>query len=135
MENQFAPIINRPFNLSFKILFFIFRTLIPIIKEIPKNIFNCSEISIPDISIKNENNKKIRVIKTIDGQLITEIKISDPLIKDGYLISDTENDILKIVVVNRYENGVKPSIGFINGFALKQGANIRYFFQRELCSC
>jgi len=37
------------------------------------------------------------------------------------VVSDTERDILKMTVVNRYENKA-PAIGFINNFNLKQGA-------------
>ena len=42
-------------------------------------------------------------------------------IENGYVVSDVENDILKIVVVNRYENA-PVSIGFIKNIGLKKGA-------------
>ena len=42
-------------------------------------------------------------------------------IENGKVISDPENDILKIVVLNRYTPS-KPSIGFIKNFGLKKGA-------------
>ncbi|MBQ4547846.1 MAG: adenine deaminase [Bacteroidales bacterium] len=37
------------------------------------------------------------------------------------LVSDVENDILKIAVINRYEKK-KPAVAFIKGFGLKKGA-------------
>ena len=37
------------------------------------------------------------------------------------VISDIDNDILKMVVLNRYEDA-KPAIGFIKNFKLKRGA-------------
>ena len=37
------------------------------------------------------------------------------------MTSDTENDILKIVVKDRY-NDRPPSVAFINGFGLRNGA-------------
>ena len=37
------------------------------------------------------------------------------------ICSDTENDILKIIVKERY-NDSPPSVGFIKGFGLKRGA-------------
>jgi adenine deaminase len=40
---------------------------------------------------------------------------------DGKVECDVEKDILKIVVINRYEAS-KPAIGFIHGFGLKRGA-------------
>ena len=40
---------------------------------------------------------------------------------DGKVVSDVENDILKLTVVERYSNS-KPSIAFIKNFGLKRGA-------------
>ena len=42
-------------------------------------------------------------------------------INDGNIVSDTANDVLKLVVYNRY-TPAKPAVGFINGFNLKNGA-------------
>ena len=64
---------------------------------------------------------KIRVIEALEGQLITNEIHEIPLIENGKIISDTQNDILKMAVVNRYQN-TKPSIAFIKNFGLKQGA-------------
>ena len=53
--------------------------------------------------------------------MITNEIHHNPLIIDGKIVSDTENDILKMAVVNRYEN-TKPAIAFIKNFGLKKGA-------------
>jgi adenine deaminase len=42
-------------------------------------------------------------------------------VEDGYAISNIEKDIIKITVVNRYQNE-SPALAFINGFNLKNGA-------------
>src|SRR5690606_24216635 len=42
------------------------------------------------------------VIEAIDGQLITRRLTLEPKIVDGEAVSDTERDVLKIAVVNRY---------------------------------
>jgi adenine deaminase len=47
--------------------------------------------------------------------------ISKSLIHDGNLVSNIEEDILKMTVVNRYNND-KPAIAFIKNFGLKNGA-------------
>jgi adenine deaminase len=65
--------------------------------------------------------ESIQVLKALDGQLITQKLITKAEIENGQVISDTENDILKMVVLNRYEASV-PAIGFVNGFGLKRGA-------------
>ncbi|MCL4111962.1 UNVERIFIED_CONTAM: hypothetical protein GTU68_008716 [Idotea baltica] len=65
--------------------------------------------------------KAIRVIKAIDGEIVTEGFSSAAKIENGQAVSDTDNDLLKIAVVNRYEDA-PVSVAFINGFNLKQGA-------------
>ena len=42
-------------------------------------------------------------------------------IRNGLAISNVEIDVLKLVVINRYENA-KPSVAFIKNFGLKSGA-------------
>lgn len=65
--------------------------------------------------------KKIRVIEAVDGELVTnQIKV-DSLIIDENLVSNTETDVLKMTVVNRYKNA-EPSIAFIKNFGLTEGA-------------
>jgi adenine deaminase len=63
----------------------------------------------------------LNVIQVLDKQLITDSFQTQPLIKNGLVISDTQRDILKIVVLNRYSNE-PASIGFIHGFGIKTGA-------------
>lgn len=64
---------------------------------------------------------KINVIEAIDGQIITNGFTIEPKVNTGNVVSDVERDILKIVVVNRYEDS-KVAIGFIRNFGLKKGA-------------
>ena len=93
------------------------------VKHIPfetPNNFNITTKEISDFTISGKGSK-IRVIEALEGQLITNEIHHNPLIFDGKIISDTENDILKMAVVNRYEN-TKPAIAFIKNFGLKKGA-------------
>ncbi len=83
------------------------------------NRFNCSLISEEDIAV-DVNDRKIRVIQAYDGLLHTgsfEAVARMPV--PGHF--DTENDILKIVVKERYSDK-KPVVGFINGFGISRGA-------------
>ncbi|MEO5356222.1 MAG: adenine deaminase [Nitrospirae bacterium YQR-1] len=63
----------------------------------------------------------IKAIVAEDGQIITKMELVKPKIEGACAISDTDRDLLKIAVVNRYEN-VAPMIGFIKNFGLKTGA-------------
>ncbi|WP_028892437.1 adenine deaminase [Tenacibaculum sp. 47A_GOM-205m] len=84
------------------------------------NNFDTDKKNIADFEFHSAS-EKIRVIEALDGELVTnEIEV-DSLIKDGNLVSDVENDVLKMTVVNRYENA-EPSIAFIKNFGLKEGA-------------
>lgn len=95
-------------------------SLINSVDEKTPNLFNASEISEKDIKIKAEQGTA-KAIKVFDGQLITEALNIKPKVIDNYIECDIENDILKIVVMNRYSKA-KPSIGLINNFNLKKGA-------------
>ncbi len=76
-----------------------------------------SSFFVKDISSTGE----IKVIEALEGQLITNVLHTKIKIKEGALISNVEEDVLKLVVVNRYED-VPPAIGFIKNFGFKQGA-------------
>lgn len=86
----------------------------------PINNFSCSKIQESDIQIKAES-EQIKVIVVEDGQLITKQENASLLAQNGFLEADTNQDILKIVVVNRYETA-KPAVAFIKNFGLKSGA-------------
>ena len=87
---------------------------------VPVNKFLIGEIEASQINVRPEEDQ-MKVIQAIDGELITRQIIETPRVENGNVVSDTANDILKIVVVNRYEKA-PPAIGFINGFGLKAGA-------------
>ncbi|MEO5777683.1 MAG: adenine deaminase [Flavobacterium sp.] len=84
------------------------------------NNFNTSKKEIVEFEI-GSSASKIRVIEALEGQLITNEIHHKPKIVNGKIVSDVENDILKMAVVNRYENA-PPAIAFIKNFGLKKGA-------------
>jgi adenine deaminase len=73
-----------------------------------------------DFHVEPRTMKK-RVIVALDGQLITEEAVVTPKIENGRVVSDATNDILKIVLVNRYRDEA-PVVGFIRNFGLEHGA-------------
>ncbi len=96
------------------------KTMIQPIKNEIINNFNTSLKKSEDFQIKAKGNK-VRVIEALDGQLITPEISGEILIKDGFAESNLDEDILKITVVNRYENA-PPAVAFIKNFGLKTGA-------------
>ncbi len=92
-------------------------------RQIPTivNQFNCKNIRPEELTVKALSDKMYVMIAE-EGQLITQSRIIRPKTnKKGLAISDSENDILKIVVYNRYKTSL-PAVGFIQGFGLKEGA-------------
>ena len=87
---------------------------------IPVNRFEAQAVDPADLAVRGEEGM-YRVIRAFDGELVTEHKIRKLTENQGYIMPDIRNDILKIVVINRYGPGV-PSIGWIEGFGLKKGA-------------
>ncbi|HSI91629.1 MAG TPA: adenine deaminase, partial [Adhaeribacter sp.] len=65
--------------------------------------------------------EKVRVIVAFDGQLITQQLWQAAKIENGNAVSDVANDVLKITVVNRYQNA-EPAVAFIKNIGLKNGA-------------
>jgi len=96
------------------------------IQNLPSEIvnnFNCKTKKEEDFACKNLDLSvsKIKVIEVLDGQLITLNSEHQPKITGDLIISDIESDILKIVVINRYQDA-PPAIAFIKNFGIKQGA-------------
>ncbi|MFK7798549.1 MAG: adenine deaminase [Aureispira sp.] len=84
------------------------------------NQFNATPKTVKDFALEAEG-EHIQVIQAIDGALITK-KITRPTpIHKGLAVSDSTQDILKIAVINRYQDA-PPALAFINGFSLKEGA-------------
>lgn len=97
------------------------RTLISRVENDVINQFNCSPIQEAAIKVKAEGGT-INVIEALDGQLITNcLEMPYKTDNQGFVISDVERDVLKMVVVNRYRNA-PPAMAFIKSFNLKKGA-------------
>lgn len=94
--------------------------LIKSVKGEKPNLFVANKIEKSQIQLPYKSGK-LKVIKAFDGELITSKLEVNPKIIEGNVVSDTENDILKLVVLNRY--GIsEPAMAFINGFGFKEGA-------------
>jgi adenine deaminase len=62
------------------------------------------------------------VIEIVPGQIITRKKLQKVKVVDGFILSDTERDILKAVVVERHRATGNIGLGLVTGFGLKRGA-------------
>ena len=91
----------------------------------PINNFDCKKIETAALTVsENEypnKNGLIPVIEALDGQLITNKLLLTGSLQNGNWVTDTSNDILKIVVVNRY-HPAPIAKAFIKNFGFKNGA-------------
>lgn len=94
------------------------------------NCFHSRTLSPADIIVVPQGNK-MRCIVAQEAQLYTTGRTVSPLTimtkgKDGNMlrnvVSDPQHDVLKLIVLNRYDKEALPAIAFVKGFGLKRGA-------------
>jgi adenine deaminase len=85
------------------------------------NRFDCRPMTAFDFEKVYQQEETIPVIEALDGQLITNRLEIAPLVKEGKMVPDTNNDILKIAVINRYFSA-PVAVAFIRNFGLQKGA-------------
>lgn len=96
------------------------KCLLPKVPVRVVNKFRAGKKKVLNFFVKKEG-ERINVIEAIDGQLITNKAVETVKVSHGNVVSDTQRDVLKIAVVNRYRDA-RPAIGFVKNFGLKKGA-------------
>jgi adenine deaminase len=84
------------------------------------NRFSCSPVSAVQLKVPALGTE-IRVIQAMEGEISTRSLSIEAKIENDLVVSDFERDILKLVLLNRYEQAL-PAIAFVKGFGLKEGA-------------
>ncbi len=74
------------------------------------------------IKIKAENSNLINVIGVTEGSIITKTLQLKPKIENNFVVQDIENDVAKIVVLERHRDTGKFGVGFVKGLGLTRGA-------------
>ncbi|MEN9697230.1 MAG: adenine deaminase [Bacteroidota bacterium] len=102
------------------------RSHIATISEKVINQFDAIHIQEKDIQLTKAEYPsnalgEVPVIEAIDGQLITHCHWIAPNMHENNLVSNTTQDILKMVVYNRYFNA-PPKMAFIKNFGFQTGA-------------
>lgn len=82
---------------------------------------NVKWIEYEDFKIKAKSNA-VRTIEIIPNQLLTKSTLGKIKIVDGYAEPNLEEDILKIIVIERHRASGNVGKGFVKGFGLKSGA-------------
>ncbi|WFA06773.1 adenine deaminase [Bacillus sp. HSf4] len=74
-----------------------------------------------DLEIPIVQDRDIRVIEIIPNQLETRLFLTKPDEEPNFQ-ADTENDLLKIAVIERHSGKKEIGLGIVKGFGLKEGA-------------
>jgi len=88
---------------------------------LPGKSMEVAKLTEESFSLKIES-EKVHVIGIIEHQIITENLIEKTPQKNGLLISDTKNDLLKIAVIERHHATGRIGVGLVKGLGLKSGA-------------
>jgi adenine deaminase len=86
----------------------------------PMNNFHAVPITPGDLEVKGTSGS-YRVIRAVEGDLITRSEIAYMTEDNGIVQPDPHSGIQKIVVLNRYAPA-KPAVAWITGFGLEKGA-------------
>jgi len=68
------------------------------------------------------DKRKHPIIEIIPDQIVTRKSNDKPRVADGFVVSDIERDILKLVVVERHKATGNIGLGMVKGMGLKRGA-------------
>ncbi len=87
------------------------------------NTVKLPKLSLESFKMTVENlNAKVRCVKASPNQVLTEEIHISPKLKDNEVLVDLENDILKLVCIERHGKNGNIGLGLINGIGLKEGA-------------
>ncbi|MBU6309008.1 MAG: adenine deaminase [Planctomycetes bacterium] len=99
-------------------------TVWPRVESLSPNRFDARSKRPDDFAIASSSaapTETVRVIEALDGQLVTgSVRLPVP-VADGRMMADPANDVLKIAVVDRYDDR-PPAVAFIRNVGLRRGA-------------
>jgi adenine deaminase len=97
------------------------KTRIASVNATAVNQFGIVKKKVADFRMPSNGEESLAVIEALDGQLITNRLALAPTLRDGAWESDVAQDIVKIVVVNRYREA-PVATAFIRNVGLTRGA-------------
>ena len=98
------------------------RCLLPTAPVAVVNNFRAQPVPVASLAAPAVASPVLPVIECFDGQLITARRDLALPLAEGRPQPDLAQDVLKLVVLNRYAPGAVPAVAFIKGFGLKEGA-------------
>ena len=82
---------------------------------------NLKFLTLEDFKIPARGSK-MRTIEIVPQQILTREYLAPAKVENGYAVSDPENDIVKVAVIERHHASDNIGRGFVKGLGLKRGA-------------
>jgi adenine deaminase len=91
-----------------------------LLKTVRMDYFSPSRLIVPSSTVKPYGS--VRTMDIQPGGLVTREGSARARIESGEIVADPENDLLKIVFIERVSGNAEKFIGFVRGYGLKSGA-------------
>jgi adenine deaminase len=85
-----------------------------------KTSVNLGLLSTESMALPAANAKQ--AVQVVPGQIVTRLERVEPVIENGNAVCDIDQDLLKLVCVERHKATGQVGVGYIRGFGLKSGA-------------
>jgi adenine deaminase len=72
--------------------------------------------------IPDEGAERVRVVELVPNQVVTRAETAAPVRRDGQLVADGDEDLVKLAVLERHSATGRVGLGFVRGFGLRNGA-------------
>ena len=76
----------------------------------------------PDCLDIRATGGRVRVIRTVQGQIVTEMDLVEPKVADGFVCADAAADVAKLAVFERHHGSGAVGLGLVRGLGLRRGA-------------
>lgn len=86
------------------------------------NTVSLPALSVTDFAIPITNNGVAHIIEIIPNQITTRKKVQKIPVSKGFFTPCTEQDLLKLAVIERHQASGNIGLGIVNGFGIKKGA-------------
>lgn len=87
----------------------------------PRNLMHAANLRLESFAIRCEG-KLARAIGVLPDQIVTRSEVVEVSQDGGYVVSDTQRDILKMAVIERHKGTGNVGLGLVKGFGLRAGA-------------
>ncbi len=77
--------------------------------------------TVEQLRVKHDGDL-INVIGVTEGTVITKTLTLAPKVENGFVVPDNDNDVAKIVVLERHRDTGRFGVGFVKGLGIKRGA-------------